>query len=88
MRKIWPYIRLYFVSMGFTLILINLKALIGLLLDNNQPGLVSFYKAFILRISESNHTWNSFVVSVLIFVMFLIYYRGKTPFPEDKFWLK
>jgi hypothetical protein len=62
--------------------------MISLLLDNKQSGLFSFYKALTLKISESIFTWNSFIVTIIIFVLFLIFYRGKSPFPEDRFWLK
>jgi len=74
--------------MGVSMILIIFKAMISLLLDNKHTGLVSFYKAWILKISESIFTWNSFVVTIIIFVLFLVFYRGKSPFPEDRFWLK
>jgi len=88
MKILWSYYRLFLVSMGFTLIMIVFKAMISLLLDNRHNGLISFYKAWILKISESIFTWNSFFVTIIIFALFLIFYRGKSPFPEDKFWLK
>jgi len=88
MVKIWNYIRLFFVSMGMMLILLVLYSAIKIFFGANHKNVFEYYNTLVDYLSNYILTWNSFFASTIIFFVLLIYYKGKTPFPEDKFWLK
>ncbi len=88
MAKIWSYFRLFVVAMGIALILLVIYTGFCLLLEMRQKNFFEYYKALVDELSVSMYTWNSFLVSIIIYIILLIYYKGKSPFPEDKFWLK
>lgn len=87
MVKIWNYVRLFFVSMGMMLILLVLYSAIKVFLSMSHKNVFEYFKTLVDNLSNYILTWNSFFASIIIFIILLIYYKGKTPFPKDKFWL-
>jgi hypothetical protein len=87
MAKIWSYIRLFVVAMGIALILLVFYTGLCMLLEMHQKNFFEYYKALVDELSVSIYTWNSFLDSIIIYIILLIYYKGKSPFPKDRFWL-
>ncbi len=84
MEKIWSYFRLFVTSMGITLILLIFFTGISMLFDLQQKNVIDYYKALADRLSVSIYTWNSLIISVIIFALLLIFYKGKSPFNIHK----
>ncbi len=84
MEKIWSYFRLFVTSMGITLILLIFFSGISMLFDLQQKNVIDYYKALADRLSVSIYTWNSLIISVIIFALLLIFYKGKSPFNIHK----
>jgi len=87
MVKIWSYIRLFFVSMGMMLFLLVLFSAIKMLISERHENVIEYFKTLVDQLSNNILTWNSFFASIIIFIILLIYYKGKSPFPKDRFWL-
>ena len=80
MKKFSSYFRLFITSMGLAMILLVCYSAIKMLFDLQQKNIIDYYKALADRLSISIFTWNTLILSVIIFILLLIYYKGKTPF--------
>ena len=84
MNKFWSYFRLFVTSMGIALILLIFYTAIKMLFDLKQKNIIDYYKTLADRLSISMYTWNTLILSVIIFILLLIYYKGKSPFGNSQ----
>lgn len=80
MKKFWSYFRLFITSMGLAMILLIFYTAIKMLFDSQQKNIIDYYKSLADRLSIFMYTWNTLILSVIIFILLLIYYKGKSPF--------
>jgi len=82
MKKILAYLNLFLASMGIPLVLLVFYSGIFALVNMNPVSLVGFYSAFREKFSISIFSLNFFIVAAVLFIIILIFNKGKVPFEK------